>query len=173
MNAIRRAEERDIPALLRLLVQVDMVHHRLRPDLFRGPATKYDEDELRALLRDGDRPVFVYVGEDGAVLGYAFCILQRREAHPVMTDILTLYIDDLCVDEAVRGRHVGRSLFDFVVGYARERGCYNVTLNVWSANRDAMRFYERCGLVPQKVGMEMILNGGDREENPGENPEIS
>ncbi len=157
MNAIRRAEERDIPALLRLLVQVDMVHHRLRPDLFRGPATKYDADELHALLGDGDRPVFVCVGEDGGVLGYAFCILRRYEAHPVMTDILTLYIDDLCVDEAVRGQHVGRNLFEFVTGYARERGCYNVTLNVWSANVDAMRFYERCGLVPQKIGMEMIL----------------
>ena len=33
---VRRAEVRDIPAILNLLVQVDMVHHNGRPDLFKG-----------------------------------------------------------------------------------------------------------------------------------------
>ena len=39
-----------------------------------------------------------------------------------------------------------------------QRGCYNLTLNVWTLNTGAMRFYEKCGLVPQKIGMESILN---------------
>ena len=44
-----------------------------------------------------------------------------------------------------------------VLDFARESGCYNVTLNVWSCNEGAMRFYEKMGLVPQKIGMEKIL----------------
>lgn len=152
---IRRAEARDIPALHRLLSQVDLVHHQGRPDLFKL-GNKYTDEELAALLADGQRPVFVAEAE-GAVLGYAFCVLQQYVGHNIMTDIRTLYIDDLCVDEAARGRHVGTALYEHVLDFARARGCYNVTLNVWSCNEPALRFYQARGLKPQKVGMEVIL----------------
>ena len=46
MIRVRRATEKDIPRILELLVQVNMVHHLGRPDLFNGPATKYTEEEL-------------------------------------------------------------------------------------------------------------------------------
>ena len=157
MRKIRRAAERDIPRLLELLVQVDMVHHRARPDLFNGPATKYSREELQDLLRDEGRPVFVLTDEADRVLGYAFCIHQRHTDDHVLTDIRTLYIDDLCVDEACRGQGIGQRLYAHVLDYARSCGCYNVTLNVWCGNDSAMRFYEKCGLKPQKIGMEKIL----------------
>ena len=157
MNTIRRAREADIPAILRLLTQVDMVHHNGRPDLFRGPATKYNAEQLKAILADDKTPVFACVDEGDELAGYAFCILKQFENDNIMTDIKTLYIDDLCVDESKRGRHIGRALYEYVVDYARRIGCYNLTLNVWSCNPSAMRFYEKCGLVPQKIGMEKIL----------------
>ena len=155
--SVRRAEERDIPRLLELLVQVDMVHHLGRPDIFKGPATKYSAEELRTILRDDASPVFVCVGEDDIPLGHAFCIHRQVIGDAVLTDIRTLYIDDICVDSAVRGRHVGKTLYDHVIAYARERGFYNVTLNVWTCNPAALRFYEAMGLVPQKIGMEVVL----------------
>ena len=154
---VRRATERDIPALMRLLVQVNMVHHNGRPDLFKGPTTKYDEGELRALLSDDAAPVFVAVDEEGNVLGHGFCVLQRQANTRLMVENATLYIDDICVDEAARGRGVGRALYEHILNYAREIGCYNVTLNVWSCNPGAMAFYEKLGMTPYKVGMETIL----------------
>ncbi len=157
MNTVRRAVEADIPSILRLLVQVDMVHHNGRPDLFKGPATKYTAAQLRGILADADRPVFACVNGQNALLGYAFCVLIRHENDNILTDIKTLYIDDLCVDEAIRGQGVGRALYEAAVDYARSAGCYNLTLNVWTCNPAAVRFYEKCGLVPQKIGMETIL----------------
>ncbi len=157
MNQVRRAEEKDIPRILELLVQVCMVHHNGRPDLFKGPATKYSAEELQALLLDDTRPIFVCTDEADRVLGHGFCILQQHIGHHVMTDVKTLYIDDICVDEACRGQHVGRSIYDHILAYARSIGCYNVTLNVWTCNPGAMKFYESCGLKPQKIGMETIL----------------
>ena len=68
MNHVRRAEERDIPALLNLLVQVDMVHHNGRPDLFKGPATKYSAAELAEILTREETPVFVCEDGEGRVL---------------------------------------------------------------------------------------------------------
>lgn len=157
MGEIRRAGERDIPGILRLLVQVNMVHHNGRPDLFKGPATKYSEAELRELLASEDTPVFVSVAADGTVEGHAFCELQQIKGDSIRTEIRTLYVDDICVDEGCRGRGVGLALFETVRAHARALGCYNLTLNVWALNTGALRFYERCGMAPQKYGMETIL----------------
>ncbi len=157
MNKVRRAELKDIPSILKLLIQVDMVHHEGRPDIFKGPATKYSEEELRGILTDDDTPVFVCTDENDIPLGHAFCIHKQFKDDNVLTDIKTLYIDDICVDQEARGQHVGRALYDHVVDYARESGCYNVTLNVWSCNPTALKFYESMGLKPQKIGMEYIL----------------
>ena len=157
MNRVRQAEAKDIPAILQLLVQVDMVHHNGRPDLFRGPATKYNAAELAQILADEKTPVFVCTDEQGRVLGHGFCILQHSGGE-LMVEHTTLYIDDICVDEAARGQGVGRALFERIRDYAREQGAYNVTLNVWSCNPGAMAFYEKLGLVPYKTGMELILD---------------
>ena len=154
---IRRAEQNDIQGINHLLRQVLMVHHNGRPDLFKANAKKYTDEELLEIIKDEKKPVFVCVDEAEHVLGYAFCIWQQHVNNEILTDIRTLYIDDLCVDEARRGQHIGKSLYEHVIAYAREQGFYNVTLNVWSLNESAMKFYEGCGLVPQKIGMEKIL----------------
>ena len=157
MNRVRRAQQKDIERILKLLVQVDMVHHNGRPDIFKGPATKYTREELEQLLKDDKTPVFVCVDDEDSAVGHAFCIHKQVKDDNVLTDIRTLYIDDICVDEASRGMGVGRSLYEHVLEYARGEGFYNVTLNVWSCNPGAQRFYESMGLVPQKIGMEKIL----------------
>ena len=155
--SVRRAAERDIPAILHLLVQVNMVHHNGRPDLFKGPTTKYGEAELKAILSSDETPVFVGVDENDRVLGHGFCVLQTQPNTRLMVENRTLYIDDICVDEAARGTGVGRAIYAHILDYARGLGCYNVTLNVWSCNPGAMAFYEKLGMTPYKVGMETIL----------------
>ncbi len=154
---IRRAETCDMPRIDELLMQVELVHHKARPDLFKNGGRKYTDEELAAIIADDKRPILVAVDDNNRLLGYAFCIFQQYLDNTIMTDIKTLYIDDLCVDEACRGQHIGRALYEAVLAYAREHGCYNVTLNVWSGNDNAQRFYESCGLKPQKIGMEVIL----------------
>lgn len=154
---IRRAQEQDMDGINNLLLQVCLVHHKGRPDLFKYGAKKYSDDELEAIINDDSRPIFVAIDEHNSVLGYAFCIFQQYIGNNIMTDIKTLYIDDLCVDEQLRGQHIGKQIYQAVIAFAKENGCYNVTLNVWSLNESAMKFYQACGLKPQKVGMEAIL----------------
>lgn len=154
---IARATAQDIPGLNCLLRQVLMVHHKGRPDLFRADSKKYTDEELVQLLADDSRPVFAAWDEEGRMLGYAFCIFQEQRGSNVLQDLTTLYIDDLCVDENARGQHVGTALYQHVLAFARASGCYNVTLNVWSCNPGAMKFYEAMGLKPQRIGMEQIL----------------
>ena len=154
---VRRAGSQDIPGILELLVQVDMVHHRGRPDIFKGPVTKYDREQLAEIISDETTPVFVCVDDDGQVVGHAFCIHKQIVGDPVLTDIRTLYIDDICVDEQMRGHHIGTMLYDKVMEYAKNADFYNVTLNVWECNPRAKAFYKSLGFEPQKTGMEIIL----------------
>ncbi|MBQ3507694.1 MAG: GNAT family N-acetyltransferase [Clostridia bacterium] len=153
---IRPAVESDIPRLEALLYQVHGLHAEGRPDLFIPGCKKYTADQLRTILSDTENtPVFAAV-LDGVLVGYCFCIRQVQTAAS-MQKVSTLYIDDLCVDRAFRGRGIGKALYDHTVAYAREQGYYNVTLNVWACNPSAMRFYEKCGLAVQKIGMELVL----------------
>lgn len=153
---IRKAEEKDIPRIDDLLLQVLRIHHGVRPDIFKPESRKYTDDELKTIIADPKRPVFVAEIE-GRVEGYAFCIFQQHVNDNILTDILTLYIDDLCVDEECRGRSIGKKLYQYVLDFARNAGCYNVTLNVWEGNDTARSFYEAMGLGYQKFVMENIL----------------
>lgn len=154
---IRRAEQQDLEGIDRLLYQVLMVHHNGRPDLFKGHVKKYTDEQLLQIIADDERPIFVGVDEEGHVMGYAFCVFEQQLDNNVMTPIKTLYIDDLCVDETLRGQHVGSRIYEHVLRFAKESGCYHVTLNVWECNPSARKFYETMGLVPYKTCMEKIL----------------
>jgi len=153
---VRKAVKSDISRIIELLHQVDMVHHDLRPDLFKPYTTKYDEQELEALLDDESKLIFVCV-DDGMVLGHAFCMTTEVKSDKLLQDIKTLYIDDICVDEQFRGRHVGKALYEHVRDYALSIGCNNMTLNVWEGNLPAESFYRNMGMKVQKTTMEIRL----------------
>jgi ribosomal protein S18 acetylase RimI-like enzyme len=154
---LRRAEEKDIGQIGQLLYQVQGIHAQGRPDIFRAGVRKYTDQELAQMIHDEQRPIFVAVEEDGTLLGYAFCIYQETKNDHNLMDVKTLYIDDLCVDESCRGQKVGTKLYQYVVKTAKETGCYHITLNVWALNEPAIRFYQKCGLIPLKTVMEQIL----------------
>ena len=153
---IRFAENRDIPGMIALLRQVGDVHHQIRPDIFRSGAQKYDEDELKTILADKTKPIFVAVDGE-TVAGYCFCVLKDYRGSGVQTDRVEVYIDDLCVDESRRGSGVATALYRHVTDYAKGLGCAFISLNVWSGNEGAMEFYEKMGLTPRHIMLEMAL----------------
>lgn len=153
---VRKASFNDIQRIIDLLHQVNMVHHVIRPDLFKPNTTKYSEQELEILLNDNSKPILVY--DDGDVEGYAFCQITEVKDHLLLEDNKTLYIDDICVDEHARGKHIGKALYEFVRDYAKSIGCNNITLNVWEGNDAAQNFYRNMGMRVQKTTMEVIIN---------------
>ena len=153
---IRTAKAADIPGMLSLLTQVCNVHQAIRPDIFIRDGVKYDAAALAELLKDPEKPIFVAM-EGDFLKGYCFCVLEEIKNDPVLQDVKSLYIDDLCVDETIRGRHVGSRLYDHVCAYAKSIGCRSVTLNVWCGNDSAMAFYNSRGMKPRKIYMETTL----------------
>ena len=155
---IRKAEERDIPDIERLLVQICTVHSDGRPDLFKNGGQKYNYGQIKEIINDINRPLFVACDDEiEGVIGYAMCIVQNVQNNTALHDMKTLYLDDLCVDESVRGQGIGKKIYDYLLEYAKKEGFYNLTLNVWECNEGAKRFYQNCGLSVQKTTLEKIL----------------
>ena len=154
---IRRAEPKDTERISELLFQVAKIHADGRPDIFKNATKKYSDDELMRIIANDETPIFVAVDENDYVFGYAFCVYQSTKDSILLHDKKTLYIDDICVDENARGGHVGKSIYHYVVDFAKENGFDNITLNVWAFNEGAYKFYEKCGMSPLKIMMEQKL----------------
>lgn len=153
---IRRAEERDILGIHELLNQVLYVHHIGRPDIFKEVGEKYTNEELVDLIKKTENPIFVYE-DDGKILGHCFCQTIDRPESTCAYPYKTLYIDDLCVHEDARRRHIGKELYEYAREFAKNNGYYNVTLHAWECNADAVEFYKHMGMKIQQYTMEEIL----------------
>lgn len=154
---IRRAKVSDYDGVMKLLTQVNNLHVEMRPDIFVANAVKYDEKRFAEMVKDDYAPIFVAVDDTDKVLGHLFCSVRDYKQVAVYKDFKSLFIDDLCVEESARGQGVGKALCEFAIGYARENGCYDVTLNVWEGNKSARAFYEKMGMFPKETQMEYIL----------------
>lgn len=155
---IRRAIEKDIDKISNLLSQVLEIHAKIRPDIFVSSTVKYTTHELQTMINDEQKPIYVAVNDADEVIGYAFCIVKNQPFTNNMVQFQTLFIDDLCVDENVRGRSVGKELFEFVKDEAKRLGCYEVVLNVWEGNDTAKHFYEKMGMKIKQTQMEFIIS---------------
>lgn len=153
---VRRATAKDIDRILELLVQVNAVHANLRPDLFLRN-TKYNHEELEKMMDDERYPIFVCVDESDTVMGYGFCVLEDYSDIDLRTNIKSIYIDDICVDEKYRRMHVGNTVYEHILSFAKENGFYNITLNVWEGNDAALSFYKSLGMGVQKTTLETII----------------
>ena len=156
---IRRAIPEDYEVIGQLLVGLLVQHQSGRPDLFEPQndgSGKYSREEFEAELAD-DRTVIFTACADESVIGYIVCKLLTVRKNPVLKNVKTLYIDDLCVDESARGTGAGRKLMEAAEVYARETGCHNITLNVWEFNGNAKAFYEHLGYGTQRREMEKVL----------------
>ncbi|MBQ9607418.1 MAG: GNAT family N-acetyltransferase [Lachnospiraceae bacterium] len=154
---IRRSNLSDQPEIERLLTQVCKVHADIRPDLFIEGKRKYTETELAAIIKDDGRPVFAAIDDDGTFMGYCFTVIEEHNGFNEPPH-KTLYIDDLCVDENIRGKHVGRTLYEYVREWAKSNGFYNITLHVWEHNEKAKSFYNAMGMKIQLYGMEEVID---------------
>ena len=153
---IRKVEEKDIPQVLNLLLQVLEIHRQLRPDIFNENVTKYSYEDILEMIDDEDRPVFVMV-ENDKVLGYAFCEIRVTKYPHLLKKQKGLYLSDLCVDEKCRRQGVGEALLKYVIEYAKSRGCQELTLNSWADNDPANNFYKKMGLKVRASTFEYLL----------------
>lgn len=155
MIKIRKAEKKDVEGINNLLYQVHDVHAIGRPDIFKKGLKKFDDLELIEIIENEKYLIFVAVDENEKILGHIFCEIQETsENAKSLQKRKVLYVDDLCVDENVRGKNIGKKLYEYILSIAKDKSCNAVTLHIWNFNEKAMKFYEKIGFEPLKTLME-------------------
>lgn len=132
--SIRPAEARDVPAMLALVRELAVFERA--PD----EVTVTEQHMLDAGF--GQEPVwFGWVAEnDGVIQGMAVCY-ERYSTWKGRR----LYLEDIIVTEAARGRRIGEKLFMACVRHAVAKNYSGMLWQVLDWNAGAIRFYERFG----------------------------
>jgi ribosomal-protein-alanine acetyltransferase len=141
---IRRAQKNDTDKVLDLLLQVEGVHQKGRPDLFREHGVKFTAPELHEIFADDTRPVFV-AEVDGRVAGYVFCIITETKDSTMLFDMKTVHLEDVCIDETCRGEGIGGALMERFLLKSESLLCDTLFLEVRADNAPAISLYRRYG----------------------------
>ena len=154
MIAIRRAELGDEGAFVALHQEVHALHLAARPDQFKPAEPAALAARFRELFASPDAKIWV-ADLDGAVVGYAVALHQRRPDFTVAPAREWCDIDQIGVAPAHRRRGIATALMRAVVDDARASGLPDIELNSWSFNQDAHRAFEAFGFVPKAVRFEL------------------
>ena len=151
-------QNRDIPRIHELLTQVNNVHANGRPDLFKSGNRKYTDEQLRQIIANVENsPIFVLVDDNDMVLGYCFGIVEQFINDNNRTDVKTLYIDDLCVDEKCRRQHIAKPALRACAELCPQQRLLQHHAQRVGVQPGARAFYDKCGMKPLKTYLETIL----------------
>jgi GNAT superfamily N-acetyltransferase len=134
MLLIRPAAVRDVPLLLRFFRE--LAEYERQPD-----AVVITEE---ALIRDGfgSQPKFrgLIAEWEGQAIGYAlfFGFYSSWKGSGI-------FLEDLFVRKASRGRGIGRALLSEVARIARQEGSFGIRWEVLGWNELAIKFYKSLG----------------------------
>lgn len=152
---IRIADINDREPLTELFAGLHRHHVEIKPETFRMPEREWFSERIAEILNDVGQTVFVH--ESGGKLdGYAVVKIMDVNTEEKIPRRMC-YIDCFAVAEEYRRTGVGTELFGAVKSFAREQGCTSVQLGVTACNTGAVAFYEKMGLVPRTIQMEMRL----------------
>lgn len=100
----------------------------------------------------------IFVAEDGElVLGWAVCYVEQEETYVRPEERPYGFVAELFVEEAARGRHVGRTLLKSCEDHFRALGLKNVHIGALSPNTRAVNAYRAAGYADYAVNLRKIL----------------
>lgn len=152
---IRKATIDDVKQLAVLFRQLHEYHIRIAPESYRTPFPQYYELEMQSFLEDRELEILISE-EKGAICAYAvYRIFDPEKAE--RTPARICYIEHFTVAEEHRRSGIGTELFEAVKCFALERGCDRIQLGAAAANSEALRFYEKQGMIPRTIRLELTL----------------
>lgn len=150
---IELAKITDWNDIQRISVQIHDLHAAWRPDIYFHCDKPYPKEDFLEDLKEE----LVYVARNQEqVLGYAVISILEKGG-PGTVETTQLRIDSICVDEAVRGRGIGKAIISELSELAAQMGCSGLILGVHPENQDAMEFYRACGFGIRTINMEKKL----------------
>lgn len=152
---IRNAKINDINQMIPLMFQVAQMHYYKRKDIFKEKGVEEIKLELKDRLENNEN--ILVAEENNSIVGVIIFKIKVVKEHVNLIDRKVMWIDELVVDKNLRGKGIGKRLFDEAKKYAKNNECDDIELNCWNFNENALKFYEKCGMTTQRKIMELKL----------------
>jgi GNAT superfamily N-acetyltransferase len=153
---IRNAVLADYVHVDALWLELNALHTRLEPELIQRIPRYLSEDQYLAIL--GDEKQDILVVEDRGVLIAAAWLAERQHDGGQSVTMPVAFIYEICVTEKRRGEGIGSSLMGAIERWSGDRGAVRLEFNVWSANTEALSFYEKLGFRSTRHEMSKSLH---------------
>ena len=150
----RFAGEGDIDRVNEIRRQVNELHVKGRPDIFKPGFPDELRDLAYGMLGDANRRIAV-AERGGRIGGYAVLHRLVKPETPFMYVRESLEIDEFGVDEKMRRQGAATELIRFIKEFAERKGYGRIELNMWEFNAGALAFYEAAGFSTYRRYMEM------------------
>ena len=147
---VRDAREADLPRLVELLAQLSPA----TPLEVEATPPLSSERQAFAQIQADPRQRLLVVEAEGLVLGSAVLIIVPNLSHQGRPYAIA---ENVVIDASQRGAGHGELLMRYIVGEAREAGCYKLSLTSNKERKDAHRFYERLGFRATHEGYRVEL----------------
>ncbi|PCJ54111.1 MAG: GNAT family N-acetyltransferase [Candidatus Hydrogenedentota bacterium] len=146
---IRDGRKEDVPRILELIRE--LAHYEKADDEVENTVARLEEDGF------GDTPLyFVMVAElDGAIIGMSLCYFRYSTWKGK-----SLFMEDLIVSEAARGKGAGKALLDATIAKAKDTGSTQVCWQVLDWNQPAIDFYKTYNATFDKEWLNCTVRVG-------------
>jgi ribosomal protein S18 acetylase RimI-like enzyme len=152
---IRLAEKQDIP------VVVELNHALFQEDAGQRDSTmnlnwaREHGFEYFSGYFDLDKCVIFLAETTGQVVGYLAGYIQPPNDYRM---IISAELESMFVERSYRTQGVGKRLAREFTTWSKEKGAGRVTVTAYSANKNAIAFYERLGFVPKYTTLELRID---------------
>ena len=153
---IRKAEVNDKEQIVELLMQMQGLHCKNRPDIFKEKTKKETEKEFDETIENKERNIIVVVNNDNKICGVCIFKIKEIKDHPNLKDAKILNIGKIGVDENYRRKGIGKLMMKEVEKVAEKLNCDRIVLNCWSFNVGALEFYISQIMKIQRFNFELI-----------------
>mgnify|MGYP002560478595 FL=1 len=150
---IRAAMAQDYEAAVKILSQVQDMHVKWRPDIYRHTSHLMAMEEFQQAAED--HTFFVAENEKNQVIGILQIMFKHVEGQAHTTRDF-IFVDRMAVDEAYRGAGVGHKMFDFLKGLKAEKNMDAIELQVNAKNTAAYEMYRKYGFTEKSINLELL-----------------
>ena len=149
---IRLANKNDYESVIRIMSQVQDMHVKWRPDIYKANENLIPEDVFEKIIENG---TFYVAEENGTVVGVLEIVFRHVESPSHVTRDF-IFIDSMAIDVKYRGMGIGHQMFDFLKELKKEKSLDGIELQVNARNYAAYEMYKKYGFTEKSINMELL-----------------
>lgn len=111
-----------------------------------GTKTTFDEEQLRIIIRDMSCRLFVARSQGEVVGMFSLCTYSSPSMRKV-------WLEDVVVDSAARGRGIGRAMVAYAINFARQIAPCCLMLTSSPHRTEANALYRSMGFEPKQTNL--------------------